>query len=173
MISFIENNQYIKVKKGIMKPVLISIMFLSMLSVKGFAQGANMLRKQNFNLEKSVAVQGYDPVAYFKENMAVKGKSDISVSYLDVTYCFSSVENKNAFLKDPTAYEPQYGGWCAYAMGKSGEKVEIDPSTFKIMNGRLYLFYNKYFNNTLKSWNKDELNLKAKADANWQKIFHS
>ena len=57
-------------------------------------------------------------------------------------------------------------------MGKSGDKVEVDPETFKILNGKLYLFYNKYFNNTLKSWNKDEVNLKAKADANWQKIYH-
>jgi YHS domain-containing protein len=156
-----------------MKPVLISIMFLSMLRVKGFTQDGSLLRKQNFNLEKNIAIQGYDPVAYFKENKAEKGKGEISVAYLGVTYYFSSAENKNTFLNDPAAYEPQYGGWCAYAMGKSGEKVEIDPSTFKIVNGKLYLFYNKYFNNTLKSWNKDEVNLKTTADANWQKIFHS
>src|SRR3954471_6284604 len=156
-----------------MKPVLISIMFLSMLRVKGFTQDGSLLRKQNFNLEKNIAIQGYDPVAYFKENKAEKGKGEISVAYLGVTYYFSSAENKNTFLNDPAAYEPQYGGWCAYAMGKSGEKVEIDPSTFKIVNGKLYLFYNKYFNNTLKSWNKDEANLKANADTHWQKIFHS
>jgi YHS domain-containing protein len=156
-----------------MKQVLILIMFLSMLSLKGFTQDAVSFRKQNFNLDKNIAIQGYDPVAYFKESKAVKGKSEISVSYLGVNYHFSSIENKNLFSKDPTAYEPQYGGWCAYAMGKSGEKVEIDPSTFKIINGKLYLFYNKYFNNTLKNWNKDEANLKTKADANWQKIFHS
>ncbi len=156
-----------------MKQILISIMFLSALLTKGFAQDASLLRKQSFNLEENIAIQGYDPVAYFKENKAVKGKSEISVSYLGLTYYFSSAENKNAFLKDPTSYEPQYGGWCAYAMGKSGKKVEIDPSTFKIVNNKLYLFYNKYFNNTLKSWNKDEANLKAKADTNWQKIFHS
>ena len=55
-------------------------------------------------------------------------------------------------------------------MGASGEKVEVDPETFKIIDGKLYLFYNKIFNNTLKSWNKDEANLKQKADANWKKI---
>lgn len=156
-----------------MKSIFVSIIFLSMLSVKGLTQDATSLRKQNFNVEKNVAIQGYDPVAYFKENKAAKGKSEISVSYLGVTYYFSSPDYKNAFVEDPTAYEPQYGGWCAYAMGKSGEMVEIDPSTFKIVNGKLYLFYNKYFNNTLKSWNKDEANLKTKADSNWQKIFHS
>lgn len=52
-------------------------------------------------------------------------------------------------------------------MGDYGEKVEIDPKTFKILDGKLYLFYNAYFNNTLKSWNKNEKNLKSKADLNW------
>jgi YHS domain-containing protein len=151
----------------------MSITLLSILSTKVIAQDPAPNRQQNFNLEKNVAIQGYDPVAYFKENKAIEGKSEISASYLGITYRFSSVDNKNAFLKDPTAYEPQFGGWCAYAMGKSGEKVEVDPSTFKIINGKLYLFYNKYFNNTLKSWNKDEANLKSKADANWKKFFHS
>jgi hypothetical protein len=56
-------------------------------------------------------------------------------------------------------------------MGAKGEKVEIDPETFKIIDGKLYLFYNAYFNNTLTSWNKDEKNLKAKADKNWLSIY--
>jgi len=124
-----------------MKQILILLVFLSALSTKGLTQDAASMHKQSFNLEKNIGIQGYDPVAYFKENKAVKGKSEISVLYLGVIYYFSSVENKNAFVKDPTAYEPQYGGWCAYAMGKSGEKVEIDPSTFKIVNNKLYLFY--------------------------------
>ena len=74
------------------------------------------------------------------------------------------------FKKDPTQYEPQYGGWCAYAMGSKGEKVPIDPETFKITNGKLYLFYNKFFNNTLTSWNKDEPGLMNKANGNWKTI---
>src|SRR5690349_3167282 len=98
-----------------MKQIFLSIMFLSTLSLKSFSQEANSLRRQNFNLEKNLAIQGYDPVAYFKENKPAKGKSEISVSYLGVTYYFSSPENKTAFIKEPTAYEPQYGGWCAYA----------------------------------------------------------
>lgn len=92
-------------------------------------------------------------------------------SYQGVIYKFSSNENKDAFLKNPSRYEPQYGGWCAYAMGSEGGKVEINPETFKIIDGKLYLFYNQYFNNTLKSWNKEENNLKSKADANWKKIY--
>ena len=100
----------------------------------------------------------------------MKGKKNISTMYEGVVYYFASESNKNLFLKNPQGYEPQYGGWCAYAMGSSGEKVEIDPETYKILDGKLYLFYNAYFNNTLKSWNKDEKNLKSKADVNWKKI---
>jgi YHS domain-containing protein len=125
-----------------------------------------------FNLEKKVAIQGYDPVSYFTQKKAIKGKPTISTTYEGVIYNFSSQTNKDTFIKNPTIFEPQYGGWCAYAMGNSGEKVEIDPETFKIIDNKLYLYYNAYFNNTLKSWNKDEVNLKKKADFNWKKFIN-
>mgnify|MGYP000900540520 CR=1 FL=1 len=86
-------------------------------------------------------------------------------------YYFATQADKDLFTKNPSNYEPQYGGWCSYAMGSSGEKVEIDPETFKIVDGKLNLFYNAYFNNTLKTWNKDEARLKTKADANWKKTI--
>ena len=147
------------------------ILFVTLVSVTTFAQTAAK-RVKEFNLESKVAIQGYDPVAYFTQKKAVKGKSTIAASFEGVTYYFSSVANKDAFVKNPVAYEPQYGGWCAYAMGANGEKVEINPETFKIVDGKLNLYYNAFFNNTLKSWNKDEVNLKKKADANWKKIIN-
>jgi hypothetical protein len=55
-------------------------------------------------------------------------------------------------------------------MGDYGKKVEVNPETFKIVNDKLYLFYNAYLNNTLKDWNKDENNLRIKADKNWLNI---
>jgi YHS domain-containing protein len=142
-----------------------------MISFSSFAQD-EALRKKQFNLDDNVAVSGYDPVAYFKSNKAIKGNKNLAVYNQGIVYYFSSVENKEEFKKNPSKYEPQFGGWCAYAMGAKGEKVSVDPETFKILDGKLYLFYNSFFNNTLKSWNKDESNLKPKADANWKKIFH-
>jgi len=47
-----------------------------------------------------------------------------------------------SFKANPEKYEPAYGGWCAYAMGENGEKVKIDPETYKIIEGKLFLFYN-------------------------------
>lgn len=149
--------------------IKIFAFIVTMISVTAFAQDAAK-RKTAFNLENNVAIQGYDPVAYFKQNKAVKGKKEMAYAYEGVTYYFSSAADKDVFSKNPSGYEPQYGGWCAYAMGANGEKVEIDPETFKIVDGKLYLFYNAYFNNTLKSWNKEEKKLKPAADANWKKF---
>ena len=146
--------------------------FTALISMTGFSQDVTQLRKAQFNLDNGIAINGYDPVAYFKKGSAVKGKNELAVFDQGVTYYFSSVENKEEFKKNPSNYEPQYGGWCAYAMGKDGSKVEVDPGTFKIIDGKLYLYYNKFFNNTLKSWNKDEVNLKSKADVNWKKFYH-
>ncbi|MDI5895719.1 YHS domain-containing (seleno)protein [Flavobacterium algoritolerans] len=149
-----------------MKKLLFILTVLCTFS--GFSQKDNK-RVTLFNLEKNVAIQGYDPVAYFKQGKAVKGKKEITASYEGVVYYFSMPVNKEYFLKNPSKFEPQYGGWCAYAMGDSNEKVSINPETFKISNGKLYLFYNAFFNNTLKSWNKEETRLMMKADANWSK----
>lgn len=149
------------------KLILIVFVFVS---AAAFSQN-DTKRITQYNVENKVAIQGYDPVAYFKQNKAIKGKNELTASYMGITYKFSSAANKEVFLKNPAGFEPQFGGWCAYAMGSDGEKVEINPETFKITDGKLYLFYNAYFNNTLKSWNKDETNLKAKAEVNWKKIY--
>lgn len=148
---------------------LIAILFIGLSALMINAQ-TPAKRASEFNLQKKVALQSYDPVSYFKGKPA-KGKKEINTTYEGVVYCFSTQTNKDVFVKNPTNYEPQYGGWCAYAMGNTGEKVEVDPETFKIIDGKLFLFYNAYFNNTLKSWNKDESNLKKKAEINWKKIL--
>ena len=155
-----------------MNKVILLLMVLSATIINAtFAQNANE-RKKEFNIDKStLAIDGYDPVAYFTTGTAVEGKKEITVANNGVTYRFSTNQNKDLFKANPAKYEPQYGGWCAYAMGETGEKVEIDPETFKILDGKLYLFYNKFFNNTKKSWNKDEKSLKAKADASWAKFL--
>ena len=151
---------------------ILFTIILAIASTVCMAQDAAQLRKAQFNLNNGIAINGFDPVAYFKHGSAVKGKKDLAVFDQGVTYYFSSVENKEEFKQNPSNYEPQYGGWCAYAMGKDGSKVEVDPETFKIIDGKLYLYYNKFFNNTLKSWNKDETNLKSKADLNWKNFYH-
>ncbi len=138
----------------------------------GTTQAQTNVRLKEYNLGKMTpAIEGYDPVAYFTQKKAVKGNKAFFAIHAGVLYHFSSEENKRLFLTQPASYEPQYGGWCAYAMGAKGEKVAIDPETFKITNGRLFLFYNKFFTNTLTSWNKDETALATSADVAWSKYF--
>lgn len=149
--------------------ILATVFAVLLLTSTAFAQQAT--RTAQFNIEKGVALQGYDPVAYFTQNKAVKGKKELAVAAEGVTYYFATAEDKELFKKDFKKYEPQYGGWCAYALGSTGEKVEIDPETFKIIGGKLYLFYHSWTNNTLPKWNKDEATLKSKANASWTKFF--
>jgi YHS domain-containing protein len=148
------------------------IALLTLLLLNGSSNAQTAIRTKLFNLDKNVALLGYDPVAYFTLGKAIKGNQEVIAIAEGITYYFSTPTNKELFLKDYKKYEPQYGGWCAYAMGFSGEKVEVDPNTFKILNGKLYLFYHSWTNNTLNKWNKDEVNLKSKADKNWSTFFH-
>jgi YHS domain-containing protein len=127
------------------------------------------LRTSNFNIKKSIAIEGYDPVSYF-DNTPLEGKAEFFWTYRGVTYQFANAVNLKKFVSTPEKYEPAYGGWCAYAMGESGEKVKIDPETFKIVEGRIYLFYNFWGNNTLKEWNKNERELKPSGDKHWKKF---
>jgi YHS domain-containing protein len=136
----------------------------------GAAAQSEAVRQKHFNVKKNVAIEGYDPVSYYSNDPA-EGKSEFKLTHKGVTYLFVSQSNLNKFKASPDQYEPAYGGWCAYAMGESGEKVKIDPETFKIVNGRLYLFYNFWGNNTLSDWNRAEKKLKNSADGNWKKFI--
>ena len=122
------------------------------------------------NVEHGFAIHGYDPVAYHTQNKAVKGDASFHYTYNSVNYQFSSEVNKLAFIEDPVKYIPQFGGWCAYAMGVNGELVDVDPATFKIVDGKLLLFYNANFNNTLVKWNKNETVLYQNAIINWNNL---
>jgi YHS domain-containing protein len=170
-LTYFVNKKIMKMK-GNSKATVLAV-FLFFISTTVNAQENDESRIHNYNLESGLALKGYDPVSYFTAGKAEKGKAEYGYSYKGVNYRFSSVSNRELFKKAPAKYEPAYGGWCAYAMGNDGSKVEIDPETFKIKDNKLYLFYNFYFTNTLKKWNSDENRLKSKADVNWNKIlFH-
>ena len=137
-------------------------------STAGFATGI-------FNVDKSgLAIQGYDPVSYFKGGEAKKGNPTFQAKVGDVTYLFSSDANKQEFLKDPKKFEPQFGGWCAYAVADSKSKVEIDPKSFIVQDGRLLLFYKGLWGNTREKWlstkSKDAKAFLQEADKNWPEI---
>ena len=118
------------------------------------------------NEKDGLALEGYDVVNYFR-GTAVKGSPEWETAHRGVAYRFTSERNLHLFQADPDRYLPAYGGWCAYAMGSSGARVEADPETFKVVNGRLFLFGNGSFSNALRKWNRQEERLIRQADANW------
>jgi len=118
------------------------------------------------NLIDGIALHGFDPVAYFTQNQAVKGDAQLTAVYHGVTYEFASKEDQAAFQANPEKYLPQYGGFCAFAVSK-GAKADIDPHAFAINDGKLYVNNSgraqKLFVDDVKS------NIE-KADHNWPDV---
>jgi YHS domain-containing protein len=112
------------------------------------------------------ALQGYDPVAFFKESKPVMGNKEFTCSWKEATWYFSTEENLNLFKADPARYAPQYGGWCAYGTA-AGHKSPTQPETWSIVNNKLYFNYNK---EVQKLWNKNQKGLIDQADKNWPKV---
>jgi YHS domain-containing protein len=127
----------------------------------------------DYNQKKGFIAKGYDVVAYF-DGTPKAGKSKYTTTHQGAKYKFSTKANLAKFKKNPSQYIPEYGGYCAYAMGKDGSKVAINPKTFKIINGKLYLFYNAYGINTLRKWKKENpKQLKKQADTNWKEVMNA
>jgi hypothetical protein len=128
----------------------------------------------DFHLEKGLALEGYDPVAYFPEGggKPAKGSEKITSRHEGVMYRFRDEATRGLFEKDPAKYEPMYGGWCAFTMADDGSKEEPSPRNFLVEDGRLYVFFDGWFGDGRKAWLKQGAkSMKPKADANWKKIL--
>lgn len=124
----------------------------------------------DYNLKKGFVAEGYDVVEYFN-NKAVEGNKKFTTIHDNVKYKFTSQTNLDAFIAAPEKFIPQYGGYCAYAIADKGKKVGVDPETFEIRDGKLYLFYNSWGVNTLEKWNEEGASeLQKKADKAWQLV---
>ena len=113
-----------------------------------------------------LAIQGYDPVAYFTDNKAVKGSASFKSTYQGATYEFSSAQHKALFDGNPAKYAPQYGGFCTYGVSK-GDAAPADPNAFTIIDGKLYLQYSP----TVRTlFNQDPAGNLKNASENWPKL---
>lgn len=122
--------------------------------------------------KKGVGLSGYDAVSYF-DGTPKKGNSKFQTTYQNVVYQFTNQANLDKFVANPEKFAPAYGGWCAYAM-VDGEKVDVDPKTFKIVDEKLFLYYNGLFGNTKEKWNeKDEAAQVKSADSHWADLTKS
>jgi YHS domain-containing protein len=136
-----------------------------------FISTSVLAQSEHQNTKKNLAVSGYDLISYF-DGKPQKGKESISKIINGIEYRFTSSKNAEKFAKDPKKYLPQYGGWCAYAMGINGEKVSINPKTYLITDGKLYLFYHTVLLNTKTKWEQENpKQLKENADKFWSEIL--
>ena len=110
-----------------------------------------------------VAIEGYDPVAYFTRGEPVEGSDAFTATHDGATWRFSSADNRDAFLSDPERYAPQYGGFCAYAVAQ-GAIAPIDPRAFTVLDDRLYL---NYSDQVRARWRNDADAYISKANENW------
>jgi YHS domain-containing protein len=137
--------------------LMLTIMFISVVS---YAQSTEIFSN------KKGAINGYDAVAYFKENKPIKGDTQFNYQWKDANWYFSSKENLETFKENPEKHIPQYGGYCAYGTSE-GHKAPTQPDAWTIVDGKLYLNYNK---DVKALWSKNQSELIKKADANWGEL---
>lgn len=145
------------------KSLLNSMILAGMLSfsVSSFAADIDVSADAN-----DLAIQGYDPVAYFTESKPMKGSADFTATYKNAIYHFANQENRDAFKADPTAYAPQYGGYCAFGVAME-KKFDTDPEAWKVVDGKLYLNLDK---SVQQRWLADMDELITTANGNWTDI---
>ena len=89
-----------------------------------------------------VMMKGADVVTYFTQNKDVQGNPSIKSTFENVTFYFSTAENKALFDKEPMKYQPQYGGYCAngivYGIPWGG-----DADSWRMIESKLYIFGGK------------------------------
>src|SRR6516164_6870650 len=142
--------------ESVMKKMLFALLALAAFST--VASG-----KELINLDNGVAIQGFDPVAFFTDHRPVKGDAQFQSQYRGAKYYFATAEHKATFDREPAKYEPQFGGFCAYGASR-GKTVPVKIETWEIVNGRLLLQYDL---DVKSKFDKDPQGTLRKADENW------
>lgn len=146
------------------------VLFCSLLASPLLVQAQELTGTHNVT-DAQVAIGGYDVVGYFTQHAALPGQADFSHEHDGVTYYFANAEHQAAFAENPSAYLPKYGGFCAFGIAAANKKFPVDPETFKVVNGELYLFFNDLVQgrqlNSIVNWNAREPQMKATAEKNW------
>ncbi len=166
------------------KIILSAVVLLFVLSSEAIGQEKDKMKKDSIKKEMmndmmsdskmmkinknsyDIAIEGYDPVAYFTIGKAVMGNEKYSLKLMDATWNFSSKEHLNMFKENPGKFVPQYGGFCTYAVSKN-YLAEIDPAAWTIIDNKLYLNYNKSVSET---FNKNAKDYIKNAEMNWDEL---
>src|SRR5512139_1000595 len=114
-----------------------------------------------------LAARGYDVTAYFLHGKPLRGSETHQLQYKGTTWRFASAANLERFKADPTAFEPQFGGYCAWAVSQ-GYVAPGDPEQWKIVDGKLYLNFNA---RAKELWEADQAEAIARGHANWPAVL--
>jgi hypothetical protein len=123
--------------------------------------------KPAVNVNGTLALDGYDPVAYMTDGRPVKGMPQLTTMWNGAVWRFVSAEHRDVFVKDPERYAPQFGGYCAWAVAHA-YTANGDPEVWTVVNGRLYLNYSK---RVQKRWEADIPGYITKGHANWPEVL--
>jgi YHS domain-containing protein len=142
--------------------MLLTLLTAVLLGGAAGAQAPVMMNRT----EAKLGNHGYDVVAYFTQGEAVKGSPSFEHEWNGATWRFASAAHRDAFKRDPEAYAPQFGGFCAWAVSRN-YTADVDPEAFAIVDGKLYLNYSKLVQ---LRWGMDRKGNIAKGHENWPKI---
>jgi len=144
---------------------------LAFSSMSFAAEPINTLDKISFlgGFERtSVAIRGYDAVAYFTESKPVEGSKAITKRWKGAIWRFASTTHRDMFEADPEKYAPRYGGYCAYGVAAQERLVKIEPELWTIVDGKLYL---NHSDELQERWKQDIESHIAKGNANFDKLL--
>jgi YHS domain-containing protein len=152
-----------------MKTILFySVLIFAIGHIESYSQVVEPIDKNK------VANGGYDLVSYFVDNKAVKGSAAYTYVLNGTKYYFASANHLQLFKSDSQKYLPVCDGYCSWAVAEKSKKVPVNPLTFKIIKGKLHLFFNGDTGfgefNALEDWNKNEEQLYKILPQNWAKI---
>jgi hypothetical protein len=129
--------------------------------------GAGTTERIVVNPQNGIAIDGFDPVAYFTDGGAWPGSADYECDWGGVTWRFRNMGNRAAFLAAPQVYAPQYGGYDPTGVAR-GVASPGNPEVWLVVGQRLYLFYNTQGR---QSFLADPAGTVAAADQNWPKVL--
>ncbi len=151
---------------------ILLFMLLSHITLSVMAQNHSPMEKKpliSVN-DAGVAINGFDTVAYFEQNKAVRGSQEFSCDYKEATWYFTSAENRDRFLQNPEKFAPQYGGYCTHALAKN-QLINAQPDAFVINNNQLYLYSKKTFAQESKFTFKQEQRVREQNWLSFHKTF--
>ncbi|SDH84099.1 YHS domain-containing (seleno)protein [Roseospirillum parvum] len=147
--------------------LLLALLLAGALAVPGPARAGDMPGAGSVNTSQvleGVAIEGYDPVAYFTDGKPEMGDPAITLEWNGAIWRFATPDHRDLFAAQPEHYAPQYGGFCALAVSK-GYTATVDPRAFRIIDGKLYLAYSL---RALEQWEKNLPDSTEAGRRNWQ-----